>query len=160
MKLAPYEALLSEPLAFWLANADAALVPEVVRCTGLAPLTDFTHLTAFFPETFGRQFMKNLNVRPNLTLLGCSVPTYESYQYKGLFRSLRPCTEAEVALQHQYLDGFTDTTAAIGFSKEGFFKSYFHQPSYAVTFEVLEVFEQTPYKGTGNLVRKKEELHG
>ena len=62
--------------------------------------------------------------------------------------------------QRQYLDQFTDVVAAIGYSKEGFYNSYFHQPSYAITFEVQEVFEQTPYKGTGFRLAQKEVSHG
>lgn len=160
MRLAPYQSILAEPLAFWAANADSENIPEIVRCCGLAPITDYTRLTFFIGEAFGRQFIQNITTNPRITLTGTSVPTYESYQYKGVFVSIRTCNEQEVEQQRQYLDRFTDVVAAIGYSKEGFYNSYFHQPSYAITFEVQEIFEQTPYKGTGSMLAQKEVSNG
>jgi hypothetical protein len=155
MPLKPYVNILGEPLAFWASNCNAENVPDIVHCNGLIPVEEYDKLTFFIAERFSRIFIANLSITPDITFLGCSVLTFESYQYKGKFESIRACTPADVAMQQQYLEAFTDTIAGIGFPKEAFYKSYFHQPSFAITFQVTDIFEQTPYKGTGNSVLKK-----
>lgn len=89
-----------------------------------------------------------------MTLAATDVPTFESYQYKGIFSSVRPCTPDEEIAQQKYLDQFTDIIAMYGHSKERYFKSFNSQPSFAVTFQVSEIFEQTPHKSTGRQVIK------
>ncbi len=135
--------------AIWIANTDAQGVPALVRSTGVIPSADGRELLVFIPEVFSRDFRANLRPGAPVTFLGTDVPTYLSFQYKGFFKSIRPCTVDEVAFQETYLDEFTDVVVSIGFSKEGFYKSYAHQPSFAVAFEISEVFDQSPYKGTG-----------
>ena len=149
MALPQHLTILSNPMAIWIANTNEAAVPALVRSTGVLPSADGSELTVFIPVVFSRDFCANLRERMPVTFMGTDVPTYLSFQYKGYYKSIRPCTEEEIALQLAYLDAFTDQVAAIGFSKEGFYNSYAHQPSLAVTIEVTEVFDQTPYKGTG-----------
>ena len=159
MNTPSYISILSQPLAFWIANSNAGKEPEVVRCVGIIPVETLEQLTVFIPEIWSQQFIANLATGNKITFLATSVPTYESYQYKGEFLSIRACTELEIASQHEYLDGFSDEVAKIGLSKSMFYQSYLHQPTLAVTFRVMEVFEQTPYKGTGKQVNKKEATH-
>lgn len=149
MSVPQHLSILSNPMAIWIANTDANAVPALVRSTGVVPSADGRELTVFIPVVFSRDFCANLKPDMPMTFMGTDVPTYLSFQYKGVYKSNRPCTPEEMELQEEYLQAFTDVVAEIGFSKEGFYKSYAHQPSLAVTFEVTEVFDQTPYKGTG-----------
>jgi len=159
MNIPSYISILSQPLGFWIANCNANNVPEVVRCMGLAPVTDPEQLTVFIPEVWSHLFVANLATGKKITFMATSVPTYESYQYKGEYLSFRPCTEQEVALQRMYLDGFGDEIVKVGLSKARFSQSFFHQPSLAITFRITDVFDQTPYKGTGAQVNKKGAAH-
>jgi hypothetical protein len=159
MNTPAYISILSQPLAFWIANCNAQNIPEIVRCMGLAPVDFPEQLTVFIPEIWSYQFVANLATGKKITFLATSVPTYKSYQYKGEFLSLRACTESEITDQRQYLKVFTDEVARLGLSEPMFYQSYFHQPSLAVTFSVTEVFDQTPYKGTGIQINKKEAAH-
>lgn len=153
MQLPPHLSFLAQPVALWMANADDHGVPALTRCAGVVVL-DQRMLTVFVPEALGREFLANLREAAPITLSATDVPTYQSYQYKGIFRGLRECTEQEIALQRAALDDFTCLLESLGFSKESFFKSYFHQPSFAVLCEVTEVFDQTPRKGTGVSISK------
>lgn len=53
-----------------------------------------------------------------------------------------------------YLDKFTDVIGSFGYAKQLVFNNFNFQPSFAVTFNVLEIFEQTPHKSTGRQVIK------
>ena len=148
----PYYQLLTEPSALWASNCDDNNAPEIVRCAGVADVSDIKQITFFISEAFGKKFIQNLQPNTNIALAATCVPSFESYQYKGTYQSIRPCTEEEQELQRQYFDAFTDITTSFGFLKEPLFQSYFHQPSFAVTFNVRYIFEQTPHKGTGRQV--------
>jgi len=154
MTEAPYFKILHTPAAFWTANCNEGNIPEIVRCMGVATVTDLRKLTIYVGERFSGQYIKNFETNRNMTLAATDVPTFESYQYKGLFSHARTCTPGEEALQQQYLDQFTDVIAAYGHSKELYIKSFTSQPSFAITFEVHEIFEQTPHKSTGRQVIK------
>lgn len=156
MKDARYYTILSEPSAFWVANVSENNVPDVVRCAGLAPVTDLHELTIYISEKFGRKFFKNLRSGSWISFSATSVPTFESFQYKGIFQSIRPCTREEEEKQRRYYEDFTALTADFGFVKDLLFRCYFHVPAFAVTFRVQEIFDQTPRKGTGQKVVKLE----
>ena len=160
MILKPYEDFLQQPLAFWIANANASHEPDLARCTGIAPFTDLEHLTFFIPEKSNAHILANATINSQLTLSATSVITYNSYQFKGVINAIRDCTQQEEEIQNRYLKEFSLVVSKLGFSKETFFELYNFQPSRAITFHVTEIFEQSPHKGTGNLVTKKEEAHG
>jgi|SRR5688500_4963610 hypothetical protein len=155
MQPEPYVNILREPLGFWASNCNSENIPDIVHCNGLLRGEDPGKLTFFISKAFSATFIANLDISPQITFLGCSVLTFESYQYKGIFESIKLCTPEQEAIQKQYLDAFTDVIAMVGFSKNEFYTTYFHQPSYAVTFRITEIFEQTPHKGTGNSIFKK-----
>lgn len=159
MEVPPYISLLREPVAIWIANVDAANIPEVVRCAGILPSNDAQQLTVFMPAVWSQRFIQNLEQADHLSVLATSVPTYESYQYKGKFLHMRACTEDEVALQKAYVEAFSSEVEKIGLSKQAFYTSYDHQPSWALTLEVTEVFNQTPFKGTGGQLLNRASNH-
>lgn len=151
---APYFKILSQPAALWTANCNQHNVPEIVRSTGVAEITDLSSITLYVSERYSRQYLKNFETNRNITLAATNVPTFESYQYKGLLDNIRPCTPDEEKAQRIYLDRFTDVIGSFGYSKELVFNNFNFQPSFAVTFRVNGIFEQTPYKSTGGQVIK------
>lgn len=144
---------LRKPLAFWIANCDEKNMPYAVRCVGVKHNGTAEEITAYIPQVWSSQFEQNLQYNNKVTLLGTCVPTYESYQYKGEFLNLRASDEQEVANQHTYLCGFCGEVAKLGLSWQGFYDSYFQQPTLAITFRVTSIFNQSPYKGTGGQLK-------
>lgn len=71
---------------------------------------------------------------------------------KASFYMRVPLAKRGIALQHKYLCGFCDEVKKIGLPWQGFYDSYFHQPTLAITFKVTAIFNQTPCKGTGSQV--------
>ena len=149
-----YQHILSQPLAFWVASSNAQNIPDAVRCVGVVPGEDLSTLTFFIAEKYSEKFLANVQQNRQISLLGCSVINFESYQYKGIFQSKRPCTTEEVALQNQYLNRFKEAINSMGLLKEAA-NGYFNQPSLAVDFTVTEIYEQTPQHGTGKLIKQK-----
>jgi hypothetical protein len=153
MHTTQHRSILSQPLAFWAASSSVENLPDTVRCTGVAPVDLWGKLTFFIPKKHSQQFLGNLHQNPQLSLLGCSVVTFESYQYKGVFESFRACTPEEEAFQQRYLDKFKEMIHMQGLPRDAV-NGYYLQPSLALTFSVTEVYEQTPHKGTGHLLQE------
>ncbi len=153
-----YQSLLREPMAFWAASSDEQGRPVILRVNGV-DATAFPELTIFIPEIYSASFIASLHPDQQLTLLATYIPTYESYQYKGTFGSIRAATDEEAALQLDYIHRLTDLVESLlGLSKQAVFDSIAFQPSYAVRYRVQELYNQTPGKGAGCAVSLEENI--
>jgi hypothetical protein len=147
-------ALLEDPMfSFWIGTAGRDHIPEVVKCMGVIvdPVSD--RLTCFAGAILANKSLLNLQENPAVTLVGASVLTYEGYQYKGTFINSRFCTAEDILFQENYMRIFTSNLAELGYSEDGLYKLYFSQPSVAIEFRVMEIYEQSPRKGTGEKVK-------
>jgi hypothetical protein len=154
-----YHSILNEPNVFWVAVSNAENMPNVTRVAGLAPVEDISTITFYLSKAFGGDLLSTLQGRPHLTLLVTSIHTFESYQYKGIYQSMRPCTADEEARQRWHIEGFANNLITIGISPTETAKItrlYLQQPSYAITFQVQQVYIQTPQKGAGSMVLNLE----
>ena len=146
--------LINDPsAALWASNCNGKLEPELVRLLGAQVETDREHLTFFVPLKFGKGLLNNFADSDQLTFLLAIILTNESYQLKGSYLSLRPCTEAEVALQKDYMTKLCHTAITRqSLPGDKAFEAYYDQPTVAVRMLVREVYEQTPKAGTGERV--------
>lgn len=158
MEMPAFYTILSQPLSFWAANCNEKGSPDIIRCCGISYQPDKNELVLFIGEKLAAVFLANTKTNPLISLIGTSLYTLESYQYKGRFTGFRPCTEEEVEWQYRYVSQFADTLTIVGFNweKETVVKSFFHQPSVAIGFRIDEVFEQTPRKGTGERIDQQK----
>ena len=152
MLLSSYTDHFSATLALWISTASPTLVPEIARAGGIIVHPEADEITILVPEKFCIVTLENLEHSNAMSLLAANINTYICYQFKGFFMGSGPCTAAEDSLQLKYLDAFTDILTRMGYDKENYFKAYHHQPSVALTFKPLEVYEQTPKTGTGNRI--------
>lgn len=141
--------LLQRPLSYWIGTAGSDHVPEVIKCMLAIFDPAIEQFTCFVSEKYAAKTLQNLIVNPAITLVGVDVPTYEGYQYKGKYVLHRPATGDEELMQAKASEGLFDILGSYGYSKSGFAKIFFEQPSIAIVFMVAEVFEQSPKKGTG-----------
>ncbi len=145
---------LKQPLSFWLATASLENVPEAIKCTGIRFDPETDTFTCFAPRKFSETGIMHLAENPVLSLVGVDLYSYEGYQYKGPYISRRECSEEEVAFQLSYLNEFTDILHSFGYSGPGYYKAYMHPPFVAFTFQVAQVFDQSPKNGTGGELGK------
>lgn len=146
--------LINDPsAALWASNCNRQLEPELVRLLGAQVEADSEHLLFFVPLKLGGGLVQNFTDTDQLTFLLAIILTNESYQLKGSYLSHRPCTEAEVTLQNEYMTRLCHHAVAHqGLPGDKAFEAYYDQPSVAVRMLVREVYEQTPRIGTGEKV--------
>jgi hypothetical protein len=155
-----YHAILNEPNPFWVAATNAGNMPDVTRVAGLAHVEEISTITFYLSEAFGSNLLETFKKDAPVTLLVTSIDTFESYQYKGVYESKRPCTPDEEEQQHRHFEGFTNKLKTIGIppgEADKICGLYFQQPSWAVTFRVRQIFIQTPQKGAGSCILNLEE---
>ena len=108
-------------------------------------------ITVFIPEIEGAQTFKNLAENGRTTLVVSDPPTHETYQFKGQLHGTRPCTEADYTVQEIYLSKLIAYLEPIGYG-ENIWRRFECKPAQAVTFEVEDIFVQTPGPGAGEKI--------
>ena len=153
------------------ATRDDELVPQIHLVESWSVGEDRRTITCLFPENYSKRLLPSLenNGRFSLVALGStcgpqashppnlSVDFHECYQFKGHFVGLRSAGEGDHPLVErtaerfkalfQPMFGFSDTACAARFGK----------PALAVTFEVREIYDQTPGPGAGARIHNEEE---
>jgi hypothetical protein len=152
------------------ATRDDELVPQLHRAVGWRVGEDRRTITCLFPVDYSAKLIPSLedNGRFSFTTLGSTtgprvshppnpcVDFHECYQFKGDYVTSRPANEGDLPLVHrtaeqfkalfQPLFGFSDRACAARYGK----------PVLAVTFEVREIFDQTPGPGAGTRLKTEE----
>jgi hypothetical protein len=144
---------LKLPLSFWLATSSLDNIPEPIKCTGIRFDPGSDVLTCFVPMKYALKGLEHVAENSLVSLVAVELHTYEGYQYKGQYFSHRECTPEEVAFQRTYMAELTSILESFGYSGAGFFSAYFLPPFVAITFQVREVFDQSPKPGTGGQIK-------
>lgn len=149
-----YEFHQNNSLGFVLGTRDESLQPNVSKPFNAVISDDKKHITFFMNEADFGLHEGNFNSNGKIALSVGQVPSHESYQFKGEYRSHRQATEEEGQEVYSALQRFGSGVVALGFPPEmlEMFNDLRVLPAIAVTFEVNEIFEQTPKPGTGNKI--------
>lgn len=131
-----------------VATSDARRRPEATRACGAQVSPDRTKIVVYLPAAVSARARQNLAENPEIAA-GISRPLDNlSIQVKGRSVEVRDGTEADRAVVERYLAQFRETLYLIGLPRS--LTSRFNGwPVVAVTFEVRDVFLQTPGPGAG-----------
>lgn len=127
--------------AIVVGTRDDALVPACVLGAGVAA-DPSGRVTIFVPEVTGGETFANVarNGRVSVTLE--HIPTHRTVQIKGRCLEMRPAVEAERPIVDRIQEAFLADVEAIG--APGDARRRRRWPCRAITFEVAEIYEQTP----------------
>jgi len=156
MDLEEYRRALEESSVLWVSACTDDNCPNVARAAGIAPVDSFPNITVYISEAFGKGLLSILRSNKNISLLTVSMHSFESYQFKGVCQSIRPCVAKDHEIQREHLNRFTTILSGIGIpgsETKKISQLYFQQPSHAIEFTVKEIFLQTPEKGAGALLQ-------
>lgn len=144
---------LQEPRFYWLATRDAEFKTEPHRVFGLQiPGPD--SLRFFLYQGTGEKSRANLMANKLVALSITNAFTFESYQFKGKMTEIRLITQEEEEFIANYISEMDRIVVAIGlpYPENSIVAQTDYKPSWAVEFQVEQIFDQTPKAGTGNLV--------
>jgi len=126
------------------------LVPYGHRVTGWIPDESGTRLTALIPQNFTENLVEFLQDNGQFALTVEEFPSHETYQFKGRYVEHRPVRAEDIGAVERIRERFVKSVRPIyGEAAEPILMSYIQAPAVAVTFDVHEIFLQTPGPGAG-----------
>ncbi len=135
--------------AIGVGSRDASLRPACAMAAGVSFPGDAGRVTVFVPEATGAETFANLEANGRIAVVFEQILTHRAVQVKGRVTELRPAEEAERPLVERSMASFFAQVEAVGGSPPVVRRKR-RWPCRAVTFEVEEVFEQTPGPRAGN----------
>lgn len=142
---------LEGPKAFNLGVRDADWRPYAVKLAGGRPL-DASTIRIFVGEQFSERTLACLLDNGHMALNVVDATTLECYQFKGMYLAHSDADEEDKERIKANFKQFDELLQKWGLPA-GSVYALPHDPLIAIDFEVNQVFEQTPKKGTGNHVK-------
>lgn len=139
------------PVVMFLGTRSAEFRPAFSWVFGALAKGEEGTITILVPDVEGEQSFRNLEDNGRVALTVAEAISHESYQFKGRSIELRPSTAEERAIQDIHKHKLATHLAQTGVEPE-LFDAYIATPATAVTFEVEEIFVQTPEPGAGEKV--------
>lgn len=139
------------PLIAYFATCDAKLRPHTLNAVGVRVDGPAGRITVFLPKVVADRPLANIQAQPKVSLTVIFAPKHESYQFKGRALEVRDATDAETGLQEVFLTKAINSIEAVGLPTD-FVRRVVPTPSHAVTFEVSDIFLQTPGPGAGSRI--------
>ena len=126
------------------------LVPFGHRVSGWSIGADRRSLTAFIPEPLTAALVESLQGNGAVALTVEAFPAHDTYQFKGRYVSHRPVHREDNAVvdrvRERFIRNMRSIFPGVPDAIVGAFTSH---PLFAITFEVREIFVQTPGPGAG-----------
>ena len=140
---------LHGPAIFFLGTRNEELRTSVSWAFGVIADPESDRVTIFVPTIENEEVLKDLKTNGMVALSTVDGATHEAYQLKGKYVEIRPTNEREKAVQeiHRTKAGARLVEAGM---PPAMYQGFVMDPSVAVTFEVEEIFMQTPGPGAGD----------
>ena len=134
---------LESGVSLSVGTRDADLIPEVMRVTGLRIDASRRRATVYFPAATGAATAKNLRDNGFIAVCASEPKTHRSLQVKGKLSELREARLDERGTLEKYISEFVIELSYVGLPTQ-LTSRLTHWPAFAATFEVTDLFVQTP----------------
>jgi len=140
--------LFESGVSILVGTRDAARRPEATRGVGAVVSPDRRRLTVFLPGAVSERAVANLRDNGLIAVGFSSVLDHQTLQVKGKTEEIRDARDDEREIVTRYHAAFAEILAVVGLPRTTV--RYLNVwPSVAVTFEVTDVFQQTPGPNAG-----------
>lgn len=124
--------------------------PQICRSLGVKLQPDKEHITIYTVNNFLQHNVSNLKDNGRIALSVGDPLTFETFQFKGIFSKIEPCSLEDKILIKEFTDAFLGILVQwYGEGAGEGFKKINIDNCEAVTFKVEEIFNQTPKPGAG-----------
>jgi predicted pyridoxine 5'-phosphate oxidase superfamily flavin-nucleotide-binding protein len=143
------------PQMMFVGSRDEALMPHANRVYGAIVGADRENITFYVLEKEFEKLKRNLESNNYTSLSIADSFSHETYQFKGTYLSSRKSNAQDEAILDIYADKLAGVVKALGVPEE-LLKLFVYKPSVAITFQVKEIFDQTPGPGAGKKITEEE----
>lgn len=145
---------LTGPLSISIATRDADLKPHFARSFGIRLSEDHLHATVLIPRAAFSQGLKDLEDNQNIAATVAHMSSFQTRQYKGKVTDIRECDDSDYELMFAVRQAGSENSALFFGPKAGEgWNRYILRPAVAVTFELSELYEQSPGAKAGDKIR-------
>ncbi|PJZ55337.1 hypothetical protein [Leptospira adleri] len=145
---------LNGPLSISIATRNAELRPHFARGFGVRLNEDQTHLTVMVPKAVAKDCLDDIENNRLIATTVAHMSSFKTRQFKGTVKRIADCSEEDYELMKGIRDAGSETSrlffgsdAGVGWGK------YRLKPGIAITFELSELFEQSPGAKAGEKLK-------
>lgn len=135
-------------ISILVGTRDANLAPDASKGIGVVVHPDRHRLTIFVSTLACEQCIANARDNGMIAVAFSSALDHQTTQVKGKVIEVRDATEAEREIIERYKIALTEVLAVTGLSR-AVIRGVRTWPATAITFEVHEIYQQTPGPGAG-----------
>ena len=137
---------------------DKNKVPHVHRTSGWRLSQDRRTMAFLVSGVFTDHLVSSLEDNGHIALTVLEAGTHETYQFKGRYLASRPCSDDDMHLFRQIRDRFTRVVSTRFGVPEAVCRRFVAQPELTISFEVHEIYLQTPGPGAGRRLTPPENV--
>jgi hypothetical protein len=140
--------------AMFVGTVDRAGRPDCARCFGATAYEHGGALRVLLQKPWADAVVSNLADGAGWIAFSFTNPaTYESFQAKGKVLRVEPATDDDRELAARHQRQFAQNVISVGVHESA--RRYAHVPVVAITFEVEQLYCQTPGPGAGEPVGER-----
>jgi hypothetical protein len=133
-------------------TVDAQGRPSCCRAIAMSSRDDLKTITVFLPVATSQQTIQNLATTRRVAVTSSFPPDHCTTQLKGTTIDARIARDEERAFVRERLDAFATILNSIGVPRR-LTEAVSYWPSFAVSVQVEDIFEQTPGPQAGKRIR-------
>lgn len=145
---------LNGPLSISIATRNAELRPHFARGFGIRLNDDQTQLTVMVPKAVAKECLDDIEDNGLIATTVAHMSSFRTRQFKGKVKQIADCSDEDYELMKRIREAGSETSRLF-FSPEagdGWGK-YLLKPGVAITFELSELFEQSPGAKAGEKLK-------
>ncbi|MGH7960760.1 MAG: pyridoxamine 5'-phosphate oxidase family protein [Candidatus Binatia bacterium] len=142
------------PAVMYVGTRNDRLHPAQTFVIGAVVHPDRKTITFFIPESRSARILSDLTNNGRVAM-AVALVTHEAYQMKGSFIASRPANAQERAVQEIYRSKLLSSLLQAGYPEQiakPVVLGLAYQPAVAITFQVEEIFLQTPGPEAGRKI--------
>ena len=138
------------PMSTSIGTCNLEGVPNFARTWGVVVDDERKKMTIFLPEVVGEVAIENLKENPKIAYNIADMANFQTRQYKGTVTEIRTATNEEFEIANEMCEnGLVPVGEFYGEEQANAWNNYIKTPLFAITFEVEEIYNQTPGKFAG-----------
>ncbi len=146
--------LFEAGVSILVGTRDEALQPEATRAAGAKVSPDRRRITLFLPTAVSARALENIARHPEIAVGFSRAMDATSMQVKGSCIEVRPANDDERLAVERYKTAYMEQLFVLGLPR-ALTKRFAVWPAHAVTFEVRDIFLQTPGPEAGKRLEQR-----
>ncbi|PJZ55943.1 hypothetical protein [Leptospira barantonii] len=142
------------PLSISIATRDSKLRPHFARAFGVRLSEDQKRMTVLLPQVVASHCLQDIEDNAQIATTIAHMSSFQTRQFKGKVTGIESCTEEDYELMKNIREAGGETSSLFFGPKAGEgWRKYILKPAIAITFELSELFDQSPGAKAGEKLK-------